>query len=151
MKRVDVSFQGELKLLHEENDMLREQVCTLANHQTNGEVSENSSTESSERLESLYKLYRPKHGESWKKKFFYRTLHVTWQIMQINCKYRCLLVLEKKFIFCSALVESIHHDNTVSSDKNLETLFNIYPHRFPLTFRMSFEPYVCKCEIRNKS
>lgn len=63
--------------------MLREQVCTLANHQTNGEVSENSSTESSERLENLYKLYRPKHGESWQKKtqsnlFFYRTLHVTW-------------------------------------------------------------------------
>ena len=44
--------------------MLREQVSTLANHQTNGEVSENSSTESSERLENLYKLYRPKHGES---------------------------------------------------------------------------------------
>ena len=48
--------------------MLREQVSTLANHQTNGEVSENSSTESSERLENLYKLYRPKHGESWQKK-----------------------------------------------------------------------------------
>ena len=47
--------------------MLREQVSTLANHQTNGEVSENSSTESSERLENLYKLYRPKHGESWQK------------------------------------------------------------------------------------
>lgn len=62
--------------------MLREQVSTLANHQTNGEVSENSSTESSERLENLYKLYRPKHGESWPKRktnlFFYRTLHVTW-------------------------------------------------------------------------
>ena len=48
--------------------MLREQVSTLANHQTNGEVSENSSTESSERLENLYKLYRPKHGESWQKR-----------------------------------------------------------------------------------
>ena len=49
--------------------MLREQVSTLANHQTNGEVSENSSTESSERLENLYKLYRPKHGESWQRLF----------------------------------------------------------------------------------
>lgn len=80
MNRVDVSFQGELKLLHEENDMLREQVSTLANHQTNGEVSENSSTESSERLENLYKLYRPKHGESWQKKhkviYFYTGLCV---------------------------------------------------------------------------
>ena len=51
--------------------MLREQVSTLANHQTNGEVSENSSTESSERLENLYKLYRPKHGESWQKIYIY--------------------------------------------------------------------------------
>lgn len=51
--------------------MLREQVSTLANHQTNGEVSENSSTESSERLENLYKLYRPKHGESWQKNQFF--------------------------------------------------------------------------------
>lgn len=73
--------------------MLREQVSTLANHQTNGEVSENSSTESSERLENLYKLYRPKHGESCqKKKLFYRTLHVTWSIRKTDCKYRCLLV-----------------------------------------------------------
>lgn len=55
-------FQGELKLLHDENDMLREQVVTLANYQTNGEVTENSSTESSERLENLYKLYKVKHG-----------------------------------------------------------------------------------------
>lgn len=42
--------------------MLREQVVTLANYQTNGEVTENSSTESSERLENLYKLYKVKHG-----------------------------------------------------------------------------------------
>ena len=43
--------------------MLREQVVTLANCQTNGEVTENSSTESSERLENLYKLYKVKHGK----------------------------------------------------------------------------------------
>ena len=55
--------------------MLREQVSTLANHQTNGEVSENSSTESSERLENLYRLYRPKHGESCQKKKYYFTGH----------------------------------------------------------------------------
>ena len=57
-------LQGELKLLHDENDMLREQVVTLANQQTNGEITENSSTESSERLENIYKLYKPKTGES---------------------------------------------------------------------------------------
>ena len=44
--------------------MLREQVVCLANHKTSGEVSENSSTESSERLEHIYKLYKAKHGES---------------------------------------------------------------------------------------
>ena len=57
-------LQGELKLLHDENDMLREQVVSLANQQTNGEVTENSSTESSERLENVYKLYKPKTGKS---------------------------------------------------------------------------------------
>ena len=56
--------QGELKLLHDENDMLREQVVSLANQQTNGEIAENSSTESSERLENLYKLFKPKQSES---------------------------------------------------------------------------------------
>ena len=61
------------------------------------------------------------------------------------------MVLEKKFIFCFASVESIHHDNTVSSDKNLGTLSKIYPHRFSLTFTVLFYPHVCKCEIRNKS
>ncbi|XP_068710508.1 uncharacterized protein [Montipora foliosa] len=53
-------IKGELKLLHDENDMLREQVVNLANQQTNGETTENSSTESAERLENLCKLYRPK-------------------------------------------------------------------------------------------
>ena len=44
--------------------MLREQVVSLASQQTNGEVTENSSTESSERLEHLCKLYKAKQGES---------------------------------------------------------------------------------------
>ena len=73
--------------------------------------------------------------------FLYRTLHVTWQIRKINCKYRCLLVLEKKFIFCCASVESIHYDNTVSSDDILGTLSKIYPHQFSLTFTVLFQPY----------
>ena len=42
--------------------MLREQVVSMANNQTNGEVTENSSTESSERLENLCKLYKVRHG-----------------------------------------------------------------------------------------
>ncbi|XP_078359417.1 uncharacterized protein LOC144643901 isoform X2 [Oculina patagonica] len=57
-------IKGELKLLHDENDMLREQVVSLANYQTNGEVTENSSTESSERLENLCKLYKIKHADT---------------------------------------------------------------------------------------
>ena len=68
--------QGELKLLHDENDMLREQVVNLANQQTNGETTENSSTESAERLENLCKLYRPKQGESAKGSFrFHQPMH----------------------------------------------------------------------------
>ena len=73
--------------------MLREQVSTLANHQTNGEVSENSSTESSERLENLYKLYRPKHGESCQKKIIFLQDIACYLVdKKIDCKYRCLLV-----------------------------------------------------------
>ena len=43
--------------------MLREQVVSLANQQTSGEATENSSTESSERLENIYKLYKPRQGK----------------------------------------------------------------------------------------
>ncbi|XP_029212824.2 LOW QUALITY PROTEIN: uncharacterized protein LOC114976546 [Acropora millepora] len=56
-------IKGELKLLHDENDMLREQVVNLANQQTNGESTENSCTESSERLENLCKFYKPKQED----------------------------------------------------------------------------------------
>lgn len=56
-------IKGELKLLHDENDMLREQVVNLANQQTNGESTENSCTESSERLENLCKFDKPKQGQ----------------------------------------------------------------------------------------
>lgn len=58
-----IYLQGELKLLHDENDMLREQVVSLANQQTSGEATENSSTESSERLENICRLYRPRQGK----------------------------------------------------------------------------------------
>ena len=62
IKIKSLNNQGELKLLHDENDMLREQVVNLANQQTNGETTENSCTESSERLENLCKFYKPKQG-----------------------------------------------------------------------------------------
>ena len=63
IKIKSLNNQGELKLLHDENDMLREQVVNLANQQTNGETSENSCTESSERLENPCKFYKPKQGQ----------------------------------------------------------------------------------------
>ena len=63
IKMKSLNNQGELKLLHDENDMLREQVVNLANHQTNGESTENSCTESSERLENLCKFDKPKQGQ----------------------------------------------------------------------------------------
>lgn len=57
-------IKGELKLLHDENDMLRKEVVSLANQQTSGEATENSSTESSERLESICRLYRPRQVDT---------------------------------------------------------------------------------------
>ena len=125
--------------------MLREQVCTLANHQTNGEVSENSSTESSERLENLYKLYRPKHGESWQKntkKFIFLQDIACYLVDKENkLQIQVFIGFRKKvffFFFCCASVESIHYDNTVSSDEILGTLSKIYPHQFSLTFTVLF-------------
>lgn len=79
--------------------MLREQVSTLANHQTNGEVSENSSTESSERLENLYKLYRPKHGESCqKKKLFLQDIACYLVDKENRLQIQVFIGLEKKWL-----------------------------------------------------
>ena len=79
--------------------MLREQVSTLANHQTNGEVSENSSTESSERLENLYKLYRPKHGESCqKKKLFSQDIACYLVDKENRLQIQVFIGLEKKWL-----------------------------------------------------